>query len=322
MIDRAEITARVEKVYEDRRLENMKLKDKRLEEVTAAVPDFAKIEKEIAGNGFRLVSLAASGSKDKPAYSETENKLAELAEERAALLRAGGCPEDYLDGCYTCKKCRDTGRVTDGNGMPFYCDCYKEYCKELILKESGLPVKKGFEVFDPGIFAEEDRPEAMKLLENAKAFVDGFDTERNRLFFGKAGVGKTFLASITATELIRKGVYAVYTTVPMLMQTLLYFGEDESLQEKRDKMHGIVHSADLLILDELGTERMTPARQDFLETIIDGIGIEPKRKCIVISNLDTREMLSAYGERMFSRLASMNLVKFDLPATGDLRVRF
>lgn len=321
MINRAEITARVEKIYEEKRLSNMQLKDKRTAEVEGKLPVFGKIEKEITENGFRLVSLAAKGSRGTPSYKETEETLSRLSDERKKLLASGGFPEDYIDGCYTCKKCRDTGRTVDENGLPFYCDCYVNYCKDLILAESGLPVKEGFEAFDLNVFAEEDRKEASALLENAKEFASDFENARSELFFGKAGVGKTYLASLTATELIRKGVYTVYTTVPMLMQTLLYFGDDERLQEKRDNMFEIVHSADLLILDELGTERMTQARQDLIESIIDGIVSNPARKCIVISNLDTKEMMSAYGERMFSRLASMKLIKFNLPATGDLRIR-
>lgn len=321
MINRGEITARVEKIYEDKRLSNMQLKDRRTAEVEEKLPQFAEIEKEITEKGFKLVSLAAKGSRGTPSYKEVETRLAELADERKKLLLSGGFPEDYIDGCFTCKKCGDTGRTLDSNGLPAFCDCYVNYCRNLILAESGLPVKSGFEAFDLKVFAEGDRKEAEALLETAKDFAEQFANARNLLFFGKAGIGKTYLASLIATELIRQGVYTVYTTVPMLMQTLLYFGDDDTLQEKRDNVFEIVHSADLLILDELGTERMTPARQDLIESIIDGIVSNPARKCIVISNLDAKEMMTAYGERMFSRLASMKLIKFNLPATGDLRIR-
>ena len=321
MIDREEIAARVQKIYEKKRSDNDRLREAREREVAEAVPDFVKLEKEISENGFRLVSLAARGRRGTPEYFAAEEKLASLGTDRAELLKANGFAPDYIDNCVSCAACGDTGVAVGENGEPVFCQCYKKHCADIILEESGLPVKKGFEAFDIGVFAEKDRPEAKKLLENAKAFADDFKNEKSRLFFGQAGVGKTYLASLTATELIRKGVYAVYVTVPMLMQTLLYYGDDERLLERRDKAFEIVHSADLLILDELGTERMTAARQDVLEAIIDGIVADGKRKCIVISNLDTREMMSAYGERMFSRLASMKIVKFNLPATGDLRLK-
>ena len=321
MIDRAEITARVEKIYEGLRLENLQTKERRTAEVSAALPEYTKIEKSISGAGIRLVSLASKGRKGTEEYKDAENELMRLGTEREELLKKGGFPADYLDGCCTCAKCGDTGRTVDDNGVPVYCDCYRKNCVDVILEESGIPVKKGFEAFDIGIFAASDRPAAERLLADAKEFVSDFANGRNRLFYGKAGVGKTFLASITATELIRTGVFAVYATVPMLMQTLLYYGDDERLQERRDNVFEIVQNADLLVLDELGTERMTPARQDMLEVIIDGIVADPARKCIVISNLDMKEMMSAYGERMFSRLASMKLVRFELPATGDLRMK-
>ena len=40
-----------------------------------------------------------------------------------------------------------------------------------------------------------------------------------------------------------------------------------------------------------------------------------------ISNLTLPEILENYGERIFSRLAAMQLVKFDFEASGDLRLR-
>lgn len=322
MIDRAEITARTERIYEEKRLENMRLREQRSAEVSEILPEYARLDREISENGFKLVSLAAKGRRGTDEYRSAEEKLEELGRKRDAVLTGGGFPADYIDGCFSCSKCGDTGRIKDPDGLPVLCDCYREISSRIILEESGLPVKKGFEAFDAKVFAESDRPEAEKLLRDSQEFVNDFDNARSRLFFGKAGIGKTYLASLIGTELAKKGVYTVYVTVPHLMQTLLYYGDDDKMREKRDRLYEIVHSADLLILDELGTERMTAARQDMLEVIIDGIVNDPSRKCIVISNLDTREMMSAYGERMFSRLASMKIVKFNLPATGDLRIKF
>ncbi len=321
MKERAEIASYAAAILSERRFEAEKLADERRLEVASAVPEYAGTEKEIREEGLKLVKLAVRGGAGTEEYGKTEANLRELGEKLAGVLTAAGYPADYVDNCHTCKKCRDKGYVEDEKGVQTFCDCYTELCRQAVLEESGIPVKKGFEAFDAEVYAPQDRREALEKLEDAKRFTADMQGSRNMLFYGKAGSGKTYLASLAATEACRKGFYTVYATVPLLMQNLLYYGEDERALARRDSTYEIIHSADLLILDELGTERMTPARRDMLSGIIDGIVTDSSRKCIVISNLTLPEILENYGERIFSRLAAMQLVKFDFEASGDLRLR-
>ncbi len=321
MKERAEIASYADAILSERRFEAEKVADERRREVASALPEYEAAETRIREEGLKLVRLAVRGQAESEEYRRTVEELERLGARRTEILTAAGYPADYIENCHTCKKCRDKGYLEDGNGVQTYCECYTDICKKAVLEESGIPVKKGFEAFDAGVYAPEDRQEALEKLEDAKRFTADLRGSRSMLFYGKAGSGKTYLASLAATEAVRQGFFTVYATVPLLMQNLLYYGDDERALARRDQTFEIIHSADLLILDELGTERMTPARMDMLSGIIDGIVTDSSRKCIVISNLTLPEILENYGERIFSRLAAMQLVKFDFEASGDLRLR-
>jgi len=132
-------------------------------------------------------------------------------------------------------------------------------------------------------------------------------------------VGKTYLASLVGTELCRKGIQSVYTTMPSLMNTLVYYGEDEELLILRDTMRKVVMEADMLILDELGTEKMSDKKQDILAEIIDLRLPQKDKGTIIITNCTLREILTNYGERIFSRLTTMKIDGFELKEGKDLR---
>ncbi|MBP1586878.1 MAG: ATP-binding protein [Clostridia bacterium] len=319
MMRREEIAIAAERILEERRSEADSKKEAYLQEINARTADFKTVEDGITRTGLSLVKLALRKNTGTPEYIRALAELERLGAERTAILKENGFDENFPDNCHYCAKCLDKGRYEEENGAQRVCECFQKVCRDIVLRESGLPVKEGFEAFDRGVFDPEDLPLMERNLAEARAFAENLEGEKNLFMFGQAGSGKTYLASLTATELIRQGWFAIYISAPLLMQTLLYFGDDERAQERRSKLYEIVHNADLVVLDELGTEKLTDSRQDMLTGIIDDIICDGKRKCIVISNLTLKEIRDNYGERLFSRFGSMNLLRFE--TKRDLRLR-
>lgn len=71
------------------------------------------------------------GSQD--AIYELREKLADLKEQKALLIKAAGFPDDYLELHYRCKNCKDTGWV-DGHK----CHCFLRAQMKLLYAQSNL----------------------------------------------------------------------------------------------------------------------------------------------------------------------------------------
>ena len=64
----------------------------------------------------------------------------------------------------------------------------------------------------------------MELLkEKAWNFINNFDdpTEKNILFTGNTGLGKTFLSNCIAKEVLEKGKTVLYQTAPVMFDNIL-----------------------------------------------------------------------------------------------------
>lgn len=88
-------------------------------------------------------------------------------------------------------------------------------------------------------------------------FIHNFDTEHgNLLLFGNTGIGKTFLSHCIAKE-VMDSLYlpSLYLTASEFFDALL-----EKALARNDEsclLYEQIHQRDLLIIDDLGTERNT-----------------------------------------------------------------
>ena len=117
--------------------------------------------------------------------------------------------------------------------------------------------------------------------------------------FGRTGLGKTHLSLAIANEVLKKGYNVLYdSTLNYLNQIEKeYFGRDTSGNDTL----GQLISADLLILDDLGSEYDKPF---YISTIYNIINTRLNKRLptIVNTNLSHEEMLKKYEERIISRL--------------------
>ena len=120
---------------------------------------------------------------------------------------------------------------------------------------------------------------------------------------GGVGVGKTHLAVAVMNELIGKdGVPSLFVTVPELLDNLRGAYNDPG--RDLDQWMDAVKNADLLILDDLGSEKATQWVQERLYVIINHRYREAL-PTIFTSNVGARDLFTQLGERTASRIVAM-----------------
>jgi len=294
--------------------------DRRREEIIAKFPEYGELENKIRKNGLQMMKLAGLGIKSKAEIEALDKENRAYDGEMKKILTSNGFSEDYISKTDSCAKCEDTGYVFDELGRQVMCDCLKGVCAKYFLEESEIPAKHSLSEFNINLFGEKDRELAEKIKSFVGDIINNPEKPVNCILMGKPGTGKSFVSEIIGTELAKKGKYVLYITVTSLLQTLMYYGEDEVLLSRRDSALRIVREADLLILDDLGTEKVTASRLDIIMGVIDSRTSRENKSTIVSSNLSLKEISEIYGERLFSRLSAMKIVNFKFEDTKDLRI--
>ena len=304
----AELYRAVESEYENIRRQNEEDLALRRAQVFSKIPQAEAIDAQIKSLGLKLYKIALSGGDMKKEIANLRASQKALLKEREALLLENGYEKDALSERFSCEKCRDTGAV---GTEP--CECYK---RKLIIKayeQSNLSLQlkdQSFKTFDFSLYSEETdeafgispRAHMKGILDKCVSFVNNFEhTNQNLLFWGAPGLGKTFLSTCIAKELIKKGYSVIYETAyqTFSMPEELKFkrSEDEKLKFKADKLY----TCDLLILDDLGSEFSTQYTTATLFDILNSRLIAGK-KTVINTNLSVSELEKKYQERVASRI--------------------
>ena len=140
--------------------------------------------------------------------------------------------------------------------------------------------------------------ENMEKIRNfCKNYADDFDNMKKSLcFYGDTGLGKTFLSSCIAKELIDKGKTVLYIRAAKLFKIF----EDEKFGRLSEDIESI-YNCDMLIIDDLGTEYETKFNTSYLFELINERSMSNK-KMIINTNLNFSGMEKKYTKRLTSRL--------------------
>jgi DNA replication protein DnaC len=134
---------------------------------------------------------------------------------------------------------------------------------------------------------------------------------RNLLLLGPVGVGKTHAAvAATRRQHFDHGVDVRFLPVVELLDMLRPGGPEGALYDLAD--------TDLLVLDDLGSERPTEWTAERLYALINRRWLEA-RPTVCTTNLEPDPLREAVGERVFSRLVGNGAVVLRL--TGHDRRR-
>lgn len=260
----------------------------------------------------------------------------QLKERRQALLVALQLTEQDFRPVFQCPVCSDTGYLTDAPlGTP--CNCYKIVLVEKLREIANLPSDlETFDSFDPTYYPDEVNPEIygitqsprqhmLKMKEICMRFVERFaysDTP-NLLFVGRSGVGKTFFSNCIASGLLAEGIPVLYMPVSALFKpfSAATFASDEE-KEMLQTLKELILNVELLIIDDLGTEKQTATRYEELLEILNTREMNGKKrpcKTIITTNMTPQNLFDTYGERVASRiLGAFDVLRF---CGDDIRLK-
>ena len=273
----------------------------------AAVPALRHAEEEVRVRGVRCALAGASG-KDRTAAAAA---LAKAKQDLTALLASSGRPADALEPHFTCKKCQDTGTF-EGHT----CICVHKLMQKLRREEieslSSLSISS-FDTMELRYYpntmddklGEPVRSYMGSLLAELRAYAEEFDrSSESLMLFGNAGLGKTHAALAIAGIVLEKDFDVIYVSSPDFFSKLeaLHFGADPGGEE--EILLQTAAGADLLILDDLGTEFNSSF---FLSTLYSLLNnrLGAHLPTIVTTNITDGALLEKlYTEKISSRLSA------------------
>jgi len=303
--------------YDQIRARAQETLEKRLQEVYQRIPAVEAIDKEIKQTGLFLSRAILHQPEDSTAHLEKlKHRLNALKQEKAFLLTENNIPLQYLEPQRNCSHCQDRGFLPTGEK----CSCLKQRLINRAYAMSNLSntlVKENFQTFNIQLFSPEPagnqeaspRENMMDILNVCEGFVINFDKNNgdNLLFYGPTGLGKTFLANCIAKSLLDKGKIVVYQTAFKIFEIL----EEIRFHNQQDKgRYQLIFDADLLIIDDLGTEITNTFTNSELFNIVNS-RLLANKKTIISTNLAPKDFGSRYDDRIGSRLFSnYTLLKF------------
>lgn len=293
---------------EQRRLLAKEVYENRLIEVYKRVPKLEEIRTSIKISSIQIAKVIINGGEEyQKLIDEIKENTQTLRDQERYLLTSVGYPADYLQNIYKCNICNDTGFVENKK-----CKCYRKLVIEKLYQISNLKnviELENFETFNINYFSYETvidgitpRQSITLNFKIAQSFVEKFDTEyRNLYMYGQVGRGKTFLCNCIAKELLDLGHVVIYVSAIDLFNKLndYKFNRNENLQ--LEQFIEYLQTADLLIIDDLGTEFQTQFTSSELFNIINKRHTDRKHT-IISSNLGFQEIQQIYSKRIESRL--------------------
>ena len=310
-------------MYENKRTKKLAEAEKRKEDLYTKNPRFSEIDNQLS-------TLSISASKNLISSSNFEyldnlrKQIEALKKEKKELLLSITNDENYLLPKYDCNLCNDTGYITE-NYKTQMCKCLKQQFYNIEYNKSNISNLENhkFENFLSTVYSTDvdkvkynsdisprENIEIIKKI--SQKFIKNFDdsNEKNLLFTGNTGLGKTFLSGCIANELLKKGKNVLYQTAPVMLDTII----DYRFGKTDNSIYNNLLDVDLLIIDDLGTECMNNMKFTELFTVLNTRLLNSNNKVtktIISTNLNIQNLFKNYDERIVSRLiGNYNICRF------------
>lgn len=285
-------------------------------EVQLAIPEIARVDREMSLVGFEIMEAAMRN--DAQMLDAAKAKNLALSEKKRDLLEASGYPRDYTEIKYECEACGDTGAID--NRM---CSCMRRKLVEAGIESSGmgdLIRNQSFENFSLEYYKQSpDVFKRMSMIYNLlRKYAEDFDAKAsgNIAMFGGTGLGKTHLSSAVARSVIERGYDVYYVGAQGMISDFEYnrFGNGSVANSDGDLEK--YTECDLLIIDDLGTEVSNQFTTSCLYNVIN-TRLNKKKQTIISTNLSQDEFRKRYWDRITSRVFGEYMI---LPFVGtDIR---
>lgn len=281
-------------------------RDKKIEDTYKKYPKLKEFDDEMNRLGMENIkNIIKNPQKNDEINKNYKEKIKNIEKEKEKYIKENNIDKNYNKYEYKCELCKDTGHTPDGKR----CSCLTQKLIEINYNSSNIGKKmndENFENFSFDYYSKEKENNVISPYENmqrvynrARRFCDCFDSEyNNMLFYGAPGLGKTFLSSCIAKELIDKCKSVIYIRASKLFSTL----EDNKFGRNRDEESvNNFYNCDLLIIDDLGTEAIMKNNNSYLFDIVDE-RLNRKKSIIINTNFDISDLTKIYTSRFTSRI--------------------
>lgn len=287
----------------------------RKEELYKSYPQLQEIDDKLSTLAISTTKSLINNN-DKSLLIKLNKDIEDLKNKKKKILQSLKISEEYFLPHYECKICKDSGYITNPDYSTSMCSCLKQKLYDEQYNKSNISNLdvQNFNNFSDLFYS--DIPDENKYHTNISPreniniiknvcidFIQNFDdkNKKNLLFTGNTGLGKTFLSSCIANELIKKGKNVLYQTAPVMLDSIIdyRFGKTND-----SKVLESILSVDLLIIDDLGTECINNMKFTELFNIINTRLLNQNKitKTIISTNLSLKNLYSAYDERIVSRI--------------------
>ncbi len=273
-------------------------------EVYSKIPEIKEINDKLTE--FNISLARAFSQNNLSARTKLINELKANTEallaKRAALLKAGGYPEDYLENVYECSLCKDTGFIEN---TP--CVCFEKAVKKKLYTDSAMKSennRESFETFDLSYYSEETDPELgtshRKYMESVFNTCKNFAKKPvgNMLFTGNTGLGKSFMCHAITKALISGNADVIcdcaYTILDNLVKNRFGTAGDSSYKNG-------IYDCLVLIMDDLGSEGTNSATSAEFFNLLN-YRLVNQKPTVISTNLKLADIKAVYSERIFSRI--------------------
>lgn len=268
-----------------------------LEDLRVNNAEFCAIENRMSALGAKIAVTAISGNS--AALISLRSELEALGCRKNVIMHEAGVEEFKYD----CPVCMDTGYI--GGRV---CDCIKESAKAKMIEAlaNELPLANSrFEDFDLKYYSDIEidgvspKKRMTQLFKLCKEYTLQFnpETAENLLFMGNSGLGKTHLSLSIVQEVLKLGYEVIYNSAYNLFAQI----ESEHFGEHTNQKYEAVINCDLLVIDDLGGEFISPYIQSVVYNIIN-TRLLNRKPTIINTNLTMNEIEVRYSPRVSSRL--------------------
>jgi DNA replication protein DnaC len=283
------------------------------------VDGYQDLEAEIAAVSVSQAKKYLNG--DETAIAESKSIIKELTQAKENLLKASGIENDYLMPNYGCPDCQDTGYLQAGaeTVRSQKCHCLKQAILDMLYEQSGIRgilKKENFDHLSYEYHSGEDLVRFQKAVAKCHEFCDKYPENpasghkpdyQNLFFFGSVGTGKSFLSGCVAKVLIDRGYSVIYYTATGFFNAISRFTFDFNNRDGLQMLREDLSNCDLLIIDDLGTERPN----DFTVTqLFSYLNIRHlnEKSTIISTNLSLKDLKDIYSARILSRVFNYDVL--------------
>lgn len=202
--------------YEQKRAHAERKQESRKEKLYSDFPRIKYIDDTL--NKIAIAKMKAALFKPNVVQNFDE-EVKVLKDEKKQIYEKEDIDKRYFSDIFECNVCKDVGYIQNENGKSVMCNCLKQRLLDTSYNLSNLSdiKRENFENFNVLLFPDEvnekrynskgsPRQNIIAIKNACMKFVQNFDVleQKNLLFVGHTGLGKTYMSNCVANEILKK----------------------------------------------------------------------------------------------------------------------